>query len=53
LEQVRLKRAKEREELDSKRGLAAKKEKTMTAAAVQKTMVDKMLDQINWVHRRI
>ena len=53
LDEIRLKREKEREELAAKRAKEAKTgEKSMTAAAIQKSMVDKMIDQINWVHRR-
>ena len=53
IDEIRLKRAKEREEMAAKRAKEAKAGKiAMTAAAVQKSMVDKMIDQINWVHRR-
>ena len=52
LNDIRLKRAKEREELSAKRAAASKEAVAMTAAAVQKDMVDKMVDQLKWVHKR-
>ncbi|MFO7964382.1 MAG: acetyl-CoA decarbonylase/synthase complex subunit delta [Desulfobacterales bacterium] len=52
IEEIRQKRAKEREELSAKRASAKTEKVTMTAAPVQKSMVDKLIDQINWVHRR-
>ena len=52
LNEIRLKREKEREEAAAKRAQAAKEAIAMTAAAVQKDQVEKMIDQLNWVHRR-
>ena len=52
LDEIRLKRAKEREELAAKRSADKTSGKSMTAAAIQKTMVEKLIDQLNWVHRR-
>ena len=52
LNEIRLKREKEREEMASKRASDAEKDVSLTAAAIQKSQVDKMIDQLNWVHRR-
>jgi acetyl-CoA decarbonylase/synthase complex subunit delta len=52
LEQIRQKRAKEREELAAKRVSANVEEVSKTPAAIQKTMTDKMIDNLNWIHRR-
>ncbi len=52
LEKVRQKRAKEREELAAKRAAGAAEEVTKTPAAVQKTMVEKMTENLQWIHRR-
>ena len=53
LEAIRQKRAKEREELAAKRVSAGEEEVAKTPAAVQKSMVEKMVDNLNWIHRRI
>ena len=52
LDEIRQKRAKEREELASKRVAAAKQEVEKTPAAQQKSMTDKMIENLNWIHRR-
>ncbi len=62
LDQIRQQRAKEREELASKRTTTvqakgpqkkvAKAEPPKTPAAVQKPMVEKMIDNLDWIHRR-
>ncbi len=52
LEKVRQQRAKEREELAAKRAAAATEEVTKTPAAVQKGMVDKLVENLQWIHRR-
>ena len=52
LNEIRLKREKEREEMAAKRAAASKEAVAMTAAADQRSMVDKMIDQLNWVHKR-
>jgi acetyl-CoA decarbonylase/synthase complex subunit delta len=52
LEEVRQKRARERQELAAKRVAAAEGEAKKTTAAIQKTMVDKMIENLNWIHRR-
>jgi acetyl-CoA decarbonylase/synthase complex subunit delta len=52
LDKVRQQRAQEREELAAKRAAAAQPEAAKTPAAVQKSMVDKMVENLNWVHRR-
>jgi acetyl-CoA decarbonylase/synthase complex subunit delta len=53
LDAVRQKRAKEREQLAAKRESAGEEEVSKTPAAVQKSMTDKMIENLNWVHRRI
>jgi acetyl-CoA decarbonylase/synthase complex subunit delta len=52
LDKVRQQRAKEREELAAKRAAAPQAETAKTAAEVQKTMVEKMVDNLVWIHRR-
>jgi acetyl-CoA decarbonylase/synthase complex subunit delta len=52
LEEIRLRRAEERAALAAKRQAVAKEEVAKTPAAVQKTMVDKLVDNLDWVHRR-
>jgi len=52
LDEIRQKRAKERAELVAKRSAAEKKAAEKTPAAVQKSMVDKMIDNLNWIHKR-
>jgi len=53
LDSIRQKRAKEREALAAKRESAAEEEVTKTPAAIQKTMTEKMVDNLNWIHRRL
>jgi acetyl-CoA decarbonylase/synthase complex subunit delta len=53
LDAIRQKRAEEREALAAKRASATEEEVPKTPAAVQKSMVDKMIDNLNWIHRRI
>jgi acetyl-CoA decarbonylase/synthase complex subunit delta len=52
LDKVRQQRAKEREELAAKRAAAAQTATAKTPAAEQKSMVDKLVDTLHWVHRR-
>ncbi len=66
LDQIRQNRAKEREALAAKREAraakqkapaakgkpAAKKKVPKTPAAVQKSMTEKMIDNLDWIHRR-
>ncbi len=52
LDGIREKRAKERAELIAKRAAADKKAAKKTPAEVQKTMVEKMIDNLNWIHKR-
>jgi len=52
LDEVRQKRAKERADLIAKRAAADEKAAKKTPAAVQKSMVDKMIDNLNWIHKR-
>lgn len=51
-EAMRQQRAKEREERQSHMHKAAKQAVAMTAAALQKSMTDKMLDRLDRIHRR-
>ena len=52
LEEIRQKRAKERAELSAKRAAVQKEAVKKTPAAIQKSMVDKMIENLNWIHRR-
>ena len=52
LEEIRQKRAKEREEIVAKRAAAEKEAVQKTPAAIQRSMVDKMVENLNWIHRR-
>ena len=52
LDEIRQKRAKERAALAAQRESAAKEEVSKTPAAVQKSMTDKMIENLDWVHRR-
>jgi acetyl-CoA decarbonylase/synthase complex subunit delta len=51
--ELRVKRQEARQKLAAERAAAAKKEKSLTADAVQKDMVEKLIDQVNWVHKRV
>jgi acetyl-CoA decarbonylase/synthase complex subunit delta len=53
LDEIRQKRAKEREALAAKRQTAAEERVSKTPAAIQKSMIEKMVDNLNWIHRRI
>jgi len=53
LDAIRQKRAKERETLAAKRESAAAEQATKTPAAIQKTMTEKMVENLDWIHRRI
>jgi acetyl-CoA decarbonylase/synthase, CODH/ACS complex subunit delta len=53
-DELRQKRAAEREAMDAKRAKAGEDvEVPMTAAAEQKDQVQKILDNLKWVHRRV
>jgi acetyl-CoA decarbonylase/synthase complex subunit delta len=52
LDEIRQKRAKEREALAAKRTAAAEEEVAKTPAAEQKSMTDKMMENLDWIHRR-
>ena len=52
LDEIRQKRAKERADLAAKRAGSEKKTAKKTPAAVQKAMTDKMIDNLNWIHKR-
>jgi acetyl-CoA decarbonylase/synthase complex subunit delta len=53
LDEVRQKRAAEREKLAASRASAPEEEVSKTPAAVQKSMTDKMIDNLNWIHKRV
>jgi acetyl-CoA decarbonylase/synthase complex subunit delta len=52
LDEIRQKRAKERADLVAKRAAAEKEAAKKTPAAVQKSMVEKMIDNLDWIHKR-
>jgi acetyl-CoA decarbonylase/synthase complex subunit delta len=52
LDAVRQKRSAEREKLAAARVSAAEEEVSKTPAAVQKSMVDKLIDNLAWIHKR-
>jgi len=52
LDEVRQKRAAEREKLAASRPGVAPEEVPKTPAAVQKSMVDKLIDNLIWIHKR-
>jgi acetyl-CoA decarbonylase/synthase complex subunit delta len=52
LDEIRQKRAKERAEIAAKRAATEKKDAKKTPAAVQKSMTDKMIENLDWIHRR-
>jgi acetyl-CoA decarbonylase/synthase complex subunit delta len=52
LDEIRQKRAKEREEIAAKRAGVAEEEVKKTPAAEQKSMVDKMVENLDWIHKR-
>ncbi len=52
LDGIRQKRAKERAELVAKRAAADKKAAKKTPAEVQKSMVEKLIDNLDWIHKR-
>jgi acetyl-CoA decarbonylase/synthase complex subunit delta len=53
LDEIRQKRAAEREKLAASRANAGEKEASKTPAAVQKSMTEKMIESLNWIHKRI
>ncbi len=52
LDEIRQKRAKERADLTAKRSAADKKAAEKTPAAVQKSDVEKLIDNLKWIHKR-
>jgi acetyl-CoA decarbonylase/synthase complex subunit delta len=52
LEKIRAQRAKERGDRAVQRTAAAEKETKVTPAAVQKASLDKMIENLDWIHRR-
>lgn len=52
LDEIRQKRAAEREKLAASRANASEEEVSKTPAAVQKSMTDKMVESLDWIHKR-
>ena len=52
LDEIRQKRTKEREALATQRTAAAEKEVEKTPAAEQRSMTDKMMENLDWIHKR-
>ena len=52
LEDVRQKRAAERAKLAGKRSVVSPEDVSITPAAVQKSMVDKIIDNLAWIHKK-
>jgi len=52
MDAVRQKRAAEREKLAASRVSAAEEEVPQTPAAEQKTMTDRLIESLNWIHKR-
>jgi acetyl-CoA decarbonylase/synthase complex subunit delta len=52
LDTIRQKRVKEREALAAKRAAVAEEEVTKTPAAEQKSMVEKLVENLDWIHKR-
>ena len=53
VEELRAARAKERAERAAAREAQAKEEKTLTPAAVQKDLTEKLIESVNWAHKRM
>jgi acetyl-CoA decarbonylase/synthase complex subunit delta len=53
LDEIRQKRAAEREKLAASRASTVEEEVSKTPAAVQKSMTDKMVESLDWIHRRV
>jgi acetyl-CoA decarbonylase/synthase complex subunit delta len=53
LDEVRQKRAAEREKLAASRASAPEEEVSKTPAAAQKSMTDKMIESLDWIHKRV
>jgi acetyl-CoA decarbonylase/synthase complex subunit delta len=52
LDEIRQKRAAEREKLAASRTSASEEEVPKTPAAVQKSMTEKLIDSLDWIHKR-
>ena len=52
LDDVRQKRAAERDKLAASRASDPEEEVSKTPAAVQKSMTDRMVENLNWIHKR-
>lgn len=52
LDEIRQKRAAEREKLAASRTSAGEEEVSKTPAAMQKSMTEKMVESLNWIHKR-
>ena len=53
IEELRALRAKERAERAAARAAQAEEEKTLTPAAIQKDLTEKLIDRVNWTHKRM
>ena len=53
LDEVRQKRAAEREKLAASRASVPEEEVSKTPAAAQKSMTDKMIESLDWIHKRV
>jgi acetyl-CoA decarbonylase/synthase, CODH/ACS complex subunit delta len=52
IEELRAKRAKERAERAAERAAQAEQEKSLTPAAIQKDLTEKLIEKVNWTHKR-
>jgi len=52
IEELRSLRAKERAERAAARAAQVEAEKTLTPAAIQKDLTEKLIDKVNWTHKR-
>jgi hypothetical protein len=53
IEELRALRAKERAERAAARAAQVEAEKTLTPAAIQKDLTEKLIDRVNWTHKRM
>lgn len=53
IEELRALRAKERAERAAARAAQVEAEKTLTPAAIQKDLTEKLIEKVNWTHKRM
>ena len=53
IEEMRAKRTKERAERAAQRAAQAEQDKTLTPAAIQKDLTEKLIERVNWTHKRV